>query len=109
MSRKELLAQDKLNEIKETKSKAKETFINSCKEALNSVYGMGLEGQQLEDASERLYNIYQLRSVGQSLSEARTQVTFNQLYDINLQVRRNEITKDQVKNYKIKSKNSSTK
>ncbi len=97
MSRKELLAQDKLNEIKETKSKAKETFINSCKEALNSVYGMGLEGQQLEDASERLYNIYQLRSVGQSLSEARTQVTFNQLYDINLQVRRNEITKDQVK------------
>ena len=104
MSRKELLAQGKLNEIKESKLKNKENWINSYKEALNSVYGLNLEGQQVEDAIERLYNIYELRLVGQSLTDARTQVTFNQLYDLNLQVRRNEITKDQIKDLQSQTK-----
>ena len=42
----------------------------------------------MEDASERLYNIYQLRS-GQLLSEARIQTTFNTLYDLKLQAQNN--------------------
>ena len=43
----------------------------------------------MEDASERLYNIYQLRASGQLLSEARIQTTFNTLYDLKLQAQNN--------------------
>ncbi|EMG47615.1 50S ribosomal protein L27 [Candida maltosa Xu316] len=96
-SRKEILAQDELNKIKESKLKKQTELVNSYKEQLNSVYNLNLEESDLENASQRLYNIYQLCSVGQSLKDARTQVTFNRYYDLSLQVRRGEISQEECK------------
>ena len=92
-SRKEMLAQPELEKLKEKKLNEKIQFIESTKIALVNEFGFDSEpsSKQLEDASERLYNIYQLRASGQLLSEARIQTTFNTLYDSKLQAQKNNI------------------
>jgi large subunit ribosomal protein L27 len=104
MLRKEELAQPALNGAKEAKLKAKEQFLESTKEALNSVYALGLEGKELEDAAERLHYIYQLRLVGQTLKGARVQATYNKLFDLSLQARKGEITADQLQQLQSSAK-----
>ena len=76
--------------MKEKKLNEKIQFIESTKTALVNEFGFDSEpsSKQLEDASERLYNIYQLRASGQLLSEARIQTTFNTLYDLKLQAQK---------------------
>ncbi|RCK65412.1 54S ribosomal protein L2, mitochondrial [Candida viswanathii] len=93
----------------EAKLKAKEQFLESTKEALNSVYALGLEGKELEDAAERLHYTYQLRLVGQTLKEARVQATYNKLFDLSLQVRKGEITANQLQQLQSSAKEFSSK
>ncbi|CAX40894.1 mitochondrial ribosomal protein of the large subunit, putative [Candida dubliniensis CD36] len=98
-SRKEKLAQPELNKLKEAKLISKNEFIESTKKNLIEEFDFNSDpelssSKKLQDASERLYNIYQLRGNGQSLSEARIQTTFNTIYDLKLQIKRSKINND---------------
>ena len=98
-SRKEKLAQPELNKLKEAKLISKNEFIESTKKNLIEEFDFNLDpelssSKKLQDASERLYNIYQLLGNGQLLSEARIQTTFNTIYDLKLQIKRSKINND---------------
>lgn len=94
MSRKEYLAQDELKQMAQERqrveSERKEQFLSQLKKEFP-------EHPQPEQAAERLYQVSALMKTGQSLEEARDQVTFTVFYEQQLALRRNEILEEELK------------
>ncbi|KAG7665021.1 MRPL2 [[Candida] subhashii] len=97
MSRKEFLAQPELKRQAEEFEAYKNKRLEEYKKSISEEFtGLGLTEQEVENAANRVFDIVQLRKTGQSMSEAREQVTLNFIYELRLALRRGEFTKEEV-------------
>lgn len=102
MSRKEFLQQPELERIREENEQENAEKRSVFRNALTSNFNLGLNEADFELGLERLLNISQLTSVGQSLKEAETQSTYNYIFDLRLAAKRGEIASDEFPKLKEK-------
>lgn len=94
MSRKEYLAQDELK----AQEQEREAKFKELVEEMTKVVEQELPGyEKSSDAISRLANIGGLIRAGQSYQDAKDQVTFNTVFDIQLANRKGEISTDDMK------------
>lgn len=93
MSRKEYLAQEELKQMKEKRETAE---LQWKKNALIQVKLQFPDIPEPEKAAERLSSIAALIKAGQSLEQAREQVTFNYVFEQQLAQRRGELLQETV-------------
>ncbi|KAI5952968.1 MRPL2 [Candida theae] len=94
-SRKEILALPQLEKAERKQYSLRKRKINEYKEKLaQQGSSVGLSEQEVEKAAERLFKISQFVELGQEVSSAQQQVTYDELYSIRLQYRRGELEAD---------------
>lgn len=90
-SRKEILALPQLQKAQNKQYLLRKRRINENKAKLAQDSSIKLSEQETEKAAERLFKISQFVDLGQELSQAQLQVTYDELYNIRLQYRRGEL------------------
>ncbi|CAI5760410.1 unnamed protein product [Candida verbasci] len=93
MSRKEELAQPRINQMKEATIEMENEFKSKFRNYLSKETKMN--EKEVTEASERLYKIYQLLKSNMSLSEAREQCTFETLFNMKLNYKKGEYANEQ--------------
>mmetsp|Transcript_8397 Transcript_8397/g.10227 ORF Transcript_8397/g.10227 Transcript_8397/m.10227 type:complete len:389 (+) Transcript_8397:45-1211(+) len=101
MSRKEYLQQPELEKIRQEKLQEEEEKASAFKNTLSTQFNLNLSEADFELAVNRLLNISQLTSVGQSLEDAEAQSTYNYVFDLKLSCKRGEITSEEYSNLKM--------
>lgn len=91
MSRSEFLAQPQIEAAKALEEAKKLETIGKYQQALSKTFGIN---QDLELLADRYLSISQFLQNGESLEEAKTQATFNFVYDTKLAVKRGELTEE---------------
>lgn len=92
MSRKEYLAQDELKQMKVKRENAEKLWKRNALSQLKEQFPAITEP---ELATERLYQVAALMKAGQTLEQARDQVTFNYYFEQQLAVRRGELLQEE--------------
>lgn len=95
MSRKEYSIYETLVEEKRQKDLQKAKTIEQYQLDINK-FQIEYNDSELALIIDRLYEVQQLRNTGQTLSEAKTQATFNYLYDLKLSAQTGKITNDEL-------------
>lgn len=91
MSRSEFLAQPQIESAKALEEAKKLEFIGQYQQALTSTFGID---QDLDLLAERYFSISQFVQNGQSLEDAKTQATFDYVYDTKLAIKRGDLTEE---------------
>ncbi|KAI5950042.1 MRPL2 [Candida margitis] len=90
-SRKEILALPSLQKAQNKQYSLRKRQLRDHKARLDEDASVELSEQEKERAAERLFKISQFIELGQELSIAQSQVTYDELYNIRLQYRRGEL------------------
>lgn len=93
MSRKEYLAQPELKEMAEKRAAEESEWTAKLLQQVQQEFP---DIAQPEKAARRLFQIGSLIKTGQTLEEARDQVTFNELFELQLAFRRNDISQEEL-------------
>lgn len=94
MSRKEYLAQDELKRAEEKRQASAQKYRSWMEQQIQKTFP---ELKDSDKATERLFKIGSLMKTGQSLEEARDQVTFIEIFELQLAQRRGELLEQEVK------------
>ncbi|KAI3406468.2 MRPL2 [Candida oxycetoniae] len=94
-SRKESQLRPKLEGVRRQKGALRSTRIKKMKQSIANDFAMDLTEGDMELAAKRLVNILELVEAGETLFAARIQETYNGLYNLRLQYRKNELNMEE--------------